>query len=154
MLLRLLVEDASVKDTANILFFQDAIFWPNEEVSGEPCRTYIRDGNLSEVEMTAEARLTLKERRAPPKEIEHKGLSLPRTPQLLHRQPTLVILIILSEEILKVLWPEPSFVVVAHTIAAVLGLVHALREDAKEWVREDGGDGGIAEEEVDEEGCV
>ena len=96
-------------------------------------------------------KLTLKECRSPPKKVKHKRLPLPRAKQLVRRQSALVILIILGEEILKVLWPETTLVIVAHAVAAVLGLVHVPGIESEEWVREDGGNGRVAEEAVDDE---
>lgn len=100
---------------------------------------------------SSNAKLTFKESRPPPEQIQHQRLPLPRPEQLFRRQATLVVPVVLGEEILKVLRPEAAFVVVAHAVAAVFGLVHALRVDAEEGVRHHGRHGRVAEEAVDEE---
>ena len=154
MLFRFLVKDATVKNTSDILLPQDSIFRPDEQISSEPYPPHRQPPTSPQSTHPSPqrgAKLTLKERSPPPKEIQHKRLSPPRREQLLDRQTALMVPIVLGEEILKVLRPKAALVVVAHAVAAVLGPVHALRVDAEEGVRQDAGDGRVAEEAVDEE---
>lgn len=128
--LRPLVEDTAVIDGPDIVFLQNAIRRPNQQIRRHPFQRASR----------------------PPEEIKDHPLILPEDPQIIDIQTTLAALIVLCKDILELLGSEPPLVIVGHAIAAVFGFVQAVNVDAEVRIREDEvGDGAVGKTEVDDQ---
>ena len=71
-----------------------------------------------------------------------------RAPKRPTVQTSLITSIILGEDVLKVLGPESSFVIICHAVAAMLILVKTVNPDAEEWIWKPAMDGGIRQSQV------
>ena len=81
--------------------------------------------------------LTLKEGRAPSKDIKQQPLALQESEDIPNVQPPFVTFIVLGEYVLEVLGSETTFVIVCHGVAAMLVFVEFVDVNAEERVRQE-----------------
>ena len=95
---------------------------------------------------------TLKHSGIPSEKIKHHPLSLAHLLYISPRQSALVPLVILGEDILKVLRNVATFHVKGHCVGPVLNLVYSVHVKPEEMVRKDGRSGRVGHNDVDDGG--
>ena len=130
MLLGLFVKDAPVIDTSDVLLPHHPIRGPDEQVRRRP----------------------LQECRRPPEEVGHHALALPELQEISNVETTLVVAVVLGENVFEVLRFEAAFIVVGHAVAAVFVFVDPGEVNAEERVRKERWAGGVGQSTVDYQG--
>lgn len=88
----------------------------------------------------------------PSEEVKHHPLPIAHLQYIGPGQSTLVLLVILGEDVLKVLRHVAAFHIERHCVRAVLDLVYSFHVKPEEAVWEDARSGGVGHDDVDDGG--
>lgn len=108
LLVRRILEQASVVYLSNVLLPQHTVRWPNDQIRGRP----------------------LKDKGRPSEKVHENALAGPHKVHVADVQAALAITVIVCKDLLEVLGPETTFVVIGTGIAPVLVLVNSCHMNA------------------------